>query len=118
MEIGVLMRAHFFQISDASHVMDNRCLKLLTWPNDEFKSRLLLAPLSSVLQASITGTEGVLLHKWTPFHRDMAQRSFTNRTIFLVKVLKYCVAVFEDGVVILDDAPPFQSGSALATSVA
>ncbi|XP_068683309.1 pecanex-like protein 1 isoform X4 [Montipora foliosa] len=45
------------------------------------------------------GMEGVVVHRWTPCHRDPARRSHVDRTIVLVKVDDKFVPIAEAGVV-------------------
>ncbi|ESO12875.1 hypothetical protein HELRODRAFT_105598 [Helobdella robusta] len=45
------------------------------------------------------GVEGILVHRWTPCHRDPVKRSNTDKTILLVKVLDKYVPMAEGGVV-------------------
>ena len=45
------------------------------------------------------GMEGIVVHRWTPCHRDPARRSHVDRTILLVKIDDKFVPIAEAGVV-------------------
>ena len=45
--------------------------------------------------------EGVLVHRWTPCHKDPAKLSHTGQTILLIKVEERFVPMLESGVAYL-----------------
>lgn len=47
----------------------------------------------------VEGVEGIVVHRWTPCHRDPARRSHVDRPIVLVKIDDKFVPIAEAGVV-------------------
>jgi len=46
----------------------------------------------------VEGMEGIVVHRWTPCHRDPARRSHVDRPIVLVKIDDKFVPIAEAGV--------------------
>lgn len=47
----------------------------------------------------VEGMEGIVVHRWTPCHRDLARRSHVDRPIVLIKIDDKFVPIAEAGVV-------------------
>lgn len=87
------------RIIDANQVYDGLNLGRridVTWPDEEMRIR----GGRSFWQnwVPVEGMEGIVVHKWTPLHRDPNCRSVTEKTILLVKIDDKFVPIASEGV--------------------
>ena len=89
----------YFQIIDVSYVYDNINLGRridVQWPNDEWRNNGGKNAWGGWVPT--VGMEGIIVHRWSPFHREIMKRSHTDKTIVLVQIGERYVPVCDLGV--------------------
>lgn len=71
----------------------------MQWPNDEWRKLGGRSGWGGWVPEK--NQEGVLVHRWTPCHKDPVKRSHTDRNILLIKVDGRFVPMVESGVAYL-----------------
>ena len=85
----------FVRITDTSTIHSNMT-NLVQWPDSHWKSKANRGSWKH-WNAEV-GMEGKVIHAWKPFHRDSKQRSYLDKTIFLLLIeSRYYVPINESG---------------------
>ena len=68
----------------------------IQWPNEEWRVNGGRNGWGSWVPA--VGMEGTVIHRWSPFHRDIQKRSHIDKPIVLVQIGDKYVPIVEFGV--------------------
>ena len=88
------------QIIDTSNVYDNINLgrrNEIQWPNEDW--RMNGGRNGWGAWTPVVGMEGTVVHRWSPFHRDIQKRSHIDKPIVLVRIGDKYVPIVESGVI-------------------